>query len=185
MQHAKMFAGSTAYLHKDLKRPCTGEKSHSSIIFFRWFGSPLFTWQKGVCVTIIWVDFCVTQTLHIFSYVIHLCKWIQPELVFFLVHILRWLNHLITQRHHRLWPWWCITVGWGRRKARNKTWFVGSMVKDVVGLRCLHQKWPFVLQDTVHWIIADELVTAASQQQRFIQSQPMSASPKVRVKLQI
>lgn len=45
--------------------------------------------------------------------------------------------------------------------------------------RRLHQKWPFVLQDTVHWIIADELVSAASQQRRFIQSgRCASASPK-------
>lgn len=55
---------------------------------------------------------------------------------------------------------------------------MGSIVKDVVGLRRLHQKWPFVLQDTVHWIIADELVTAASQQQRFIQSSTHVCLPK-------
>lgn len=34
-------------------------------------------------------------------------------------------------------------------------------VKYASGLRCLHQQWPLLLQDTVHWIIADGVVTAA------------------------
>lgn len=52
-------------------------------------------------------------------------------------------------------------------------------MKYVVGLSCLHQRWPFVVQGTVHWIITDGLVTAASQHLRFIQSEPLSAVSKV------
>ena len=54
---------------------------------------------------------------------------------------------------------------------------------NVVGLRCLLQGWPFVPQDAVHWIITDELVTGASQHLRFIQSEPLSAFPKVHLEL--
>lgn len=86
-------------------------------------------------------------------------------------HVIMWAaSHALATLMH--------CCGQSPRKCTYKTWFVGRIVKYVVGSRCLHQRWPFVLQDTVHWIITDGLVTAASQHLRFIQSEPPVCVPK-------